>query len=259
MNHDSRHVRCLMHALNKAFECANLDCYGTQGINHRTLTQLLEDEFDDLTEEGVDVKVEFTTKAPRNFTRPTLSRWKSVSSVGKLVKKFFPVIYFMAVAVVETEDSGSYLHIIATELISLMVTKPVASTDIFVANPESLYKPGDTPPMYALTLWFVAFCEVYFDGMFDWLIHNDPHLGAGSYGQTARLCPEQAYIMHKLLSDLEEGGRKEKPEFAHFLKLVPGVSYAGEISDGRRKFVEKLPDQFIETFRYYLEKHALTP
>jgi len=164
---------------------------------------------------------------------------------------FFYTPYFFysftfSLAVVETEDSGSYLHIIATELISLMVTKPVASTDIFVANPESLYKPGDTPPMYALTLWFVAFCKVYFDGMFDWLIHNDPHLGAGSYGQTARFCPERTYIMHKLLSDLEERGWKEKPEFAHFLKLVPGVSYAGEISAGGREFVEKVPDQFIE-------------
>ena len=34
--------------------------------------EMLEDEFDDLTEEGVDAKVEFTTKASRNFIRPTL-------------------------------------------------------------------------------------------------------------------------------------------------------------------------------------------
>jgi hypothetical protein len=90
-------------------------------------------------------------------------------------------------------------------------------------------------------------------------MRNDPHLGAGSYGQTARFCPERTYIMHKLLSDLEERGWKEKPEFAHFLKLVPGVSYAGEISAGGREFVENVPDQFIETYRYYLKKHALTP
>ena len=92
---------------------------------------------------------------------------------------------------------------------------------------SALYKAGDTPPMYALTLWFVAFCEEYFDDMFDWAMRDDPVLGRGSYGQTSRLCPERAYVMHKLLSDLEHGGWKSKPAFKEYLTAIEGVHYAG--------------------------------
>ena len=40
MGLSSRSVRCLMHALNKAFEVACLDCFGSHGINHRRVTQM---------------------------------------------------------------------------------------------------------------------------------------------------------------------------------------------------------------------------
>jgi hypothetical protein len=40
MGLSSRSVRCIMHDLNKAFEVACLDCFGSQGINHRGVTQM---------------------------------------------------------------------------------------------------------------------------------------------------------------------------------------------------------------------------
>jgi hypothetical protein len=40
MGLSNRSVRCLMHALNKAFEVACLDCFGSHGINHRGVTQM---------------------------------------------------------------------------------------------------------------------------------------------------------------------------------------------------------------------------
>ena len=81
--------------------------------------------------------------------------------------------------------------------------------------------------MYALTVWFVAFCEEYFDDMFDWTMRNDPEIGTGSFGQTSRLCPERVFIMHKLLSELENGGWRSKPRFKAFLDVLPGVVSTG--------------------------------
>jgi hypothetical protein len=310
MNESCRFVKCMMHAMNKAFEMACLDCFGAQGVNRRTMTQMfwlvicmfqgikkkggmklfdeiyavaiemmtsdagwkeeglsmflpamkdffdtLNKDFDLSTEEGVDAKEKFTTKAPRGFTRPTLSRWRTMSAVGKLVKKFYAVIYYMAIAVIRSQKSTKYLRIIATELVSLMVVQPktnsptadeeeaaAADADEFesktvaelkeMLKAKSLpvsgrkneligrlrdaaakergvdevpplsdedtepaveddtnsacdeeeftpttYKPGDTPPLYACTVFFVAFCEEFFDDMFDWYMRNDPILG----------------------------------------------------------------------------------
>jgi hypothetical protein len=262
----------------------------------------LNEDFDLSTKEGVDVKEKFTTKAPRGFTRPTLSRWRTMSAVGKLVKKFYAVIYYMAIAVIRSEKSTKYLRIIATELVSLMVVQPKtnspsadeeeAAADDFesktVAELKELlkakklpvsgrkneligrlrdaaakgrdvdevpplsdedtesaveddtnsasdeeeftpttYKPGDTPPLYACTVFFVAFCEEFFDDMFDWYMRNDPILGDGSYGQTSRLCPERGFVVHKALLELENGGWRNKARFQEFLSLIPGIISTG--------------------------------
>jgi hypothetical protein len=95
--------------------------------------------------------------------------------------------------------------------------------------------------------------------MFDWAMRDDPVLGPGSYGQTSRLCPERAFVMHKLLSNLENGGWRSRPAFREFLEVLEGVQYAGSISAGGREYVEKVPGQFLETYRFFLNRHALTP
>jgi hypothetical protein len=225
---------------------------------------MLDKLFDESTQEGIDAKAEFMSQAPRNITRPSLSRWKSMSATGKLVKNFYPIIYYMAIAVIRCKDSSDYLCLIAKELVSLMVVQPDTKVDAESEDGEedftpSPYRPGDTPPMYALTLWFVAFCEDYFDDMFDWAMRDDPVLGPGSYGQTSRLCPERAFVMHKLLSNLENGGWRSRPAFREFLEVLEGVQYAGSISAGGREYVEKVPGQFLETYRFFLNRHALTP
>jgi hypothetical protein len=65
--------------------------------------------------------------------------------------------------------------------------------------------------------------------MFDWAMRNDPYCGVGSYGQTYRLCPERAFIMHRKLLELENGGWKTKQRFKSFLDVLPGVARAGDI------------------------------
>jgi hypothetical protein len=314
----SRHVRCLMHAINKAFEMACLDAFGAQGINIRSMTQLfwlvikmfvqikeqgglplldcyytkafemlrnngewqleglakfkpamlnlfkaVNEEFDVDTDEGRKAKEDFLSCAPRNITCPNLGRWTSLSKTGPLIKCFYPIIYFIGVTVIQAQDAQSYLRIIAAEVVSTMVTQPNLWTEDEIADEntdlEALYKPGDTPPMYALTVWFCAFCDSGFNDNFNWLMRNDPALGIGSFGQVARLCPERAYIMHKMHSDLEDGKWRDMPIFRDFIELLPGVRSAGEIMHGGREFVERVPEQFLETYRFFLEKHTLQP
>lgn len=202
---------------------------------------LIQRELDEAEDDGFDREAEFTTHAPRNITQPTLSRWKTICAIAKICLAHYPVIYFMAIVVIQEEASNYYLCIIAKELTSLMIVQPNKSIEGMNSNDsdsdstvdeeemEAAYKPGKTPPMYAITVWFVAFCEEYYDDMFDWAMRNDPYFGVGSYGQTYRLCPERAFIMHRKLLELENGGWKTKQRFKSFLDVLPGVARAGDI------------------------------
>jgi hypothetical protein len=49
--------------------------------------------------------------------------------------------------------------------------------------------------MYALMVWFCAFCDSGFNDNFNGLMRNDPALGIGSFGQVSRLCLKHAYII----------------------------------------------------------------
>ena len=69
----------------------------------------------------------------------------------------------LAVIEIQKEEPKSYLRTIASEHVSLIV----AAT----SNDEELKK-GKTPPINVLTVWFVAFCEQYFDPMLDWVMRD---------------------------------------------------------------------------------------
>lgn len=57
---------------------------------------------------------------------------------------------------------------------------------------------------------------IHSTGMFDFLKINDPFLCNGTFGQLAGLGPEHCVVMHKHLSELENGGWREKREFNQY-------------------------------------------
>mmetsp|Transcript_30204 Transcript_30204/g.63996 ORF Transcript_30204/g.63996 Transcript_30204/m.63996 type:complete len:87 (-) Transcript_30204:341-601(-) len=68
-----------------------------------------------------------------------------------------------------------------------------------------------------------GFSKFYYQDMFKFLMKNDPMLGRNTFGQMARFGPERCYVMHQKLSELENGGWREKPEFDKFKNAMSGV------------------------------------
>ena len=114
----------------------------------------------------------------------------------------------LAVIEIQKEEPKSYCTI-ASEHVSLIVAQPETTA---TSNDEEPKK-SKTPPINVLTVWFVAFCEQYFDPMFDWVMRDCPVLGSWTYGQTSCLCPKRAFIMHQQLTELENGKWRENPAF----------------------------------------------
>ena len=55
-------------------------------------------------------------ECPTNIKDPNFSCWGTISAVAKVVLKHWLPLLFMSQKVIETEKSGSYLHVIATKL-----------------------------------------------------------------------------------------------------------------------------------------------
>jgi hypothetical protein len=85
---------------------------------------------------------------------------------------------------------------------------------------------------------------------------QDPVFGAGSYGHISRLVPEHLFVMYKQMERLKDGGWKDVPEFAGFLKAFEGVESAGHINKGGKEFFERLPDLFFERFNETFNEHT---
>ena len=88
--------------------------------------------------------------------------------------------------------------------------------------------------------------------MFHFLKIDDPYLGNNTYGHIARLGPERCYVMHSLLSELENGGWKTKPEFKRYLEAYPKV-----ISAAVKEHLDKSSDMFLQRFRTLFDKHMV--
>ena len=72
------------------------------------------------------------------------------------------------------------------------------------------------PPVYIEGLFFVAFCERFFDRHFDFA--GDPQFG-NSFGHHMRLYIEHAAFMHDELIAMMEGYKSMK-EFGQFMSAI---------------------------------------
>lgn len=229
----------------------------------------LEDLDDD---EGIDDLVEFMTRTPSNIQDPVFSRWRTVMSCTRVVLKYWTQIYFMAVAIKQTETSlnkpTSYLCTLSSALLSLMKEKNTADEGAYydpantvMADVDDLtaddsdsdiqppLKPNDTPVFYAMLLFFQAFGDAYFDDMFHFAMKDDPILDKGSYGQISRYCVERLYVMHKALSELEGDGWKDRAEFKAYNNALEGFNAKNQA------YFDKMSRVFLMRYRFVFEKH----
>lgn len=244
--------------------------------------QKLEDLEDD---SGIDDLVKYLTETPKNIQDPVFSRWRTVMSTANVVTSYWTQIYFVAVAVMQNSTKDSYLYTLSSTLLSLMNERSRDESTIIHTDEEDnteggaddleqqassddddddddeeeplppLQK-GDTPTFYAMLLFFCAFGSAYFDDMFNWTMTDDPILGTGSFGQTARHCVERCYIMHKLLCDLENNGWKKRKEFKQYRRALDGIAKEANGKGVGRKFFDKAATVFFQRFRYVFEKHV---
>jgi hypothetical protein len=221
---------------------------------------------------GIDELVAMLTERPKGLVDPVFSRWQTVAKSAKVVVEHWVIIYFIAVAVKQDAESGSYLWQLACTLLSLMNTCAEPSNDedgetidemIESFNPENTPEGYDLPPtkektptFYAMLLWVQGFTECYFDDMFEWMMRSDPELGNGSWGQSARLAVERCYVMHMKLSELENDGWKDKPEFKPYLDALEKIPYAGDVNNAGKEFFNKMPSKILRKFRQVFQKHV---
>ena len=229
----------------------------------------LESEEDD---DGIDGLVSLLTERPKNLQDPVFSRWQTILKLTKTVTEHWVVIYFVAVAVKQDTTSGSYLWQLSCALLSLMNTsaEPIEDENTLDEYIESFNDNNTnegydlpstkekTPTFYAMLLWIQGFAESYFDDMFEFLMRSDPVLGNGSWGQTARLAVERCYVMHDKLKELENGGWKNKPQFAPYLKALEKVPNAGDVSNAGKEFFNEMPEKILKKFRSIFEKHVVS-
>jgi hypothetical protein len=189
---------------------------------------------------------QLAASCPTDIKDPNFSRWGTISAVAKVVLKHWLPLLFMAQNIVDMEKEAkkpqSYICVIATKLIELMSSK---------ANPAQ-----ESPTHYTSLRWIVAFGDAFFDANMEWVKRQDPVFGAGSYGHISRLVPEHLFVMYKQMERLKDGGWKDVPEFAGFLKAVEGVEPAGHINKGGKEFFERLPDLFFERFNETFNEHT---
>ena len=89
--------------------------------------------------------------------------------------------------------------------------------------------------------------------MFNFMKMDDPFLGNGTFGQLARFGPERCAVMHVLLSDLESGGWKEKPEFKRYQD-----AYATLAGEKETDYIDKATGVFFRRFRDVINTHLVT-
>jgi hypothetical protein len=88
--------------------------------------------------------------------------------------------------------------------------------------------------------------------MFNFMKMDDPFLGNGTFGQLARFGPERCAVMHVLLSDLESGGWKEKPEFKRYKD-----AYSTLAGEKETDYIDKATGVFFCRFRDVLNTHMV--
>jgi hypothetical protein len=88
--------------------------------------------------------------------------------------------------------------------------------------------------------------------MFNFLKINDPFLGNGTFGQLARLGPERCAVMHMHLSELENGGWREKKEFKRF------VDAYSSSTEKVKAYLDKCAVTFFRRFRAIFDRHMVT-
>ena len=109
---------------------------------------------------------------------PNFAQWMTVLPALKVFLDNYTCIYFIAVAIKQSENSSAAINQSACSLLGLMNT---ATGPPGTLNDD----PKRCPPLYAAGLFVCAFGEAYFERHFEWLLRNDPKFGRDSYGQTA--------------------------------------------------------------------------
>ena len=56
-------------------------------------------------------------------------------------------------------------------------------------------------------------------------------LRKGTFGQLASWGPERCYVMHKKLSELENGGYKRMEEFKRYMTALNGIDDHSKVGD----------------------------
>jgi hypothetical protein len=87
--------------------------------------------------------------------------------------------------------------------------------------------------------------------MFNFVKIHDPYLGKGTFGQLARFGPERCALMHLQLSQLENGGWKEKPEFKRY------IDARASSTKRVQKYLDKAVNVFFKRFRVIFNRHMV--
>jgi hypothetical protein len=129
---------------------------------------------------------------PTNVKNPNFLRWGRISAVAKVIFKHCIPLVYMSQNIIDMEKkkggsaNPSYIQIVATKLLELMISKE--------ADPSH-----DSTTHYTSLKWIVAFGDAFFDANMEWVKRHDPVFGARSYGHISRLVPEHLFVMHKQL------------------------------------------------------------
>ena len=173
--------------------------------------------------------------SPKNIDLPVWTRWKSSIKSARIIKERWLIIYFHAVAIIQSKKPTAYLRKLAEDVIGLMNTKCKGD-------------PNGEPVFLAQINFLVAFDDAFFHNAFDMAMREDPEFG-GSYG--ARLWPERVYLLKKLLLDLRgDNGidcRWDKiPAFQDYLESIKGMPELGHIEEGGIEFFRHIPTCFLD-------------
>ena len=132
-------------------------------------------------------------------------------------------------------------------------------------------KPGDSP-IFLTSLYFVnGFAKSFYNGMFNFMMQDDPVLGPGTFGNISRLGHERCAIMDKKLRELEAAnsefyrefesadrpvgpvgkvGLEKVGEFKRYCRAYSGLGNADKI------YFKKMTTVFFERFRHTFQKHV---
>jgi len=190
------------------------------------------------------------TKAPVDIQDAVFSRWSSVGETNEDFLEVYPIFYEFLIVIVNHVGPKCDLGMRCLTALSLMKTRaipkvgegiPIATTE---AEASQLFvddgsidairlKPGDSPTFYTILLFAHGFYTYFYKDANYFFLKCDPVLGKGTHGFLARLLHERLYATHKKLSEIENGGWRNKDEFKRYLTALEGVS--GEATLARRR------------------------